>query len=107
MTTVTIGRDVTGFIRTLKAQGHSGFAQEGEDIVCAAVSALTQTAAMAAEDFGGITRIEEEPPVLSLELKKSLSASEMHDVQTILEAIVRGLEAVQEQYPAFLTIREV
>ena len=32
------------------AEGHSGFAEEGSDIVCAAVSAVTQTAAIQAED---------------------------------------------------------
>ena len=32
-----------------EATGHSGYADEGSDIVCAAVSALTQTAAIQAE----------------------------------------------------------
>lgn len=33
-----------------EATGHSGYAEEGSDIVCAAVSAVTQTAAIQAED---------------------------------------------------------
>lgn len=32
-----------------EATGHSGYADEGSDIVCAAVSAVTQTAAIQAE----------------------------------------------------------
>lgn len=33
-----------GYISALRVQGHSGTAPHGEDIVCAAVSALAQTA---------------------------------------------------------------
>ncbi len=107
MTFVTVGRDATGFIRSLKASGHTGYAEAGEDIVCAAVSALTQTAAMAVEEYGVSTRIDEQTAELTIELTKSLSMQEMHDVQVILGAIVQGLQATQYQYPDFLTIREV
>ena len=34
------GNDIIGF----SAEGHTGFADRGEDIVCAAISVLTQTA---------------------------------------------------------------
>ena len=48
MTVITVlynGDNIVGFV----AKGHSGYAKHGEDIVCAAVSALTQTAYLGLE----------------------------------------------------------
>ena len=48
--------EITVFLKDGKpigfdAHGHTGYAECGEDIVCAAVSAITQTAAMAVTDI--------------------------------------------------------
>ena len=45
MTHVTLIRDRSGLVG-FEAKGHTGYADEGSDIVCSAVSALTQTAAL-------------------------------------------------------------
>ena len=42
--------DIRGFL----SAGHADWAEEGSDIVCAAVSALTQTCVNALETFTGI-----------------------------------------------------
>ena len=39
-----------GSIIGFAAQGHSGYAESGSDIVCAAVSALTQTCELGLEE---------------------------------------------------------
>lgn len=58
MTRVTIqraGETVTGF----ECKGHSGYAEEGRDIVCAAVSALTTACVNALETVAGVApRVE-------------------------------------------------
>ena len=48
--------EITVFLKDGKpigfdAHGHTGYAECGEDIVCAAVSAITQTAAMGVSDL--------------------------------------------------------
>lgn len=43
MITVTIFRLPDGFISRFEAQGHSGLAESGQDIICAGVSAIAQT----------------------------------------------------------------
>ena len=40
MTTVTVYTAHDGYCRGFECHGHAGYAQEGEDIVCAAVSML-------------------------------------------------------------------
>ncbi|MCL2547760.1 MAG: ribosomal-processing cysteine protease Prp [Symbiobacteriaceae bacterium] len=44
MTEIFFIRDTAGRITSFSAKGHSGFAPKGDDIVCAAVSALLQAA---------------------------------------------------------------
>jgi hypothetical protein len=40
MTQVTFYRNESGDLTRFRIEGHSGYAEEGEDIVCAAISAL-------------------------------------------------------------------
>ena len=42
MVQVDICKDKQGMITGYKVSGHAGFAEEGMDIICSAVSALTQ-----------------------------------------------------------------
>ena len=108
MIEILCGRDASGFIRRLASVGHSGYAQAGEDIVCAAVSALTQTAAIAFEEMEiGVTQVDEEAALLTIELPSHLPLNEMHDAQVILRTIIGGLAAIAEEYPDYVSIREV
>ena len=49
MIKVKIHRDDAGTVDGLKVSGHAGYAENGEDIICAAVSTLTETAVGYAE----------------------------------------------------------
>ena len=42
MVSVDLFKNRQGMITGYKVSGHAGFAEEGSDIVCSAVSALTQ-----------------------------------------------------------------
>ena len=44
MTSIRFSRDKSGRLSGFTVVGHTGYAPEGEDIVCAGVSALSQTA---------------------------------------------------------------
>ncbi len=83
--------------------GHADYAPRGEDIVCAAVSVLTQTALL------GLLRYAVHPVQykmksgrLSLQLEK-----EPTDVtDTILETMAMGLEEIARNYPDRVQIQE-
>ena len=53
MTTIRIFR-TEGHITAVNVEGHTGYAEEGSDIVCAAVSALTQGALLGIREVAGI-----------------------------------------------------
>ncbi|MBO2516017.1 MAG: ribosomal-processing cysteine protease Prp [Clostridiales bacterium] len=100
MTTIRVsskdGR-ITGFT----CKGHSGYAEEGSDIVCAAVSALTQTAVNALET---VAKVTPEVKVKDGSLEARLPDTENHDAQIILQSMVQGLRDISESYPAFVRL---
>ena len=94
---------LTGF----KVQGHSGYAFEGQDIVCAAVSALTQTI------LNGLKSVQRLPMVSVLDDKKAFleailsdkaSNEEIEKAQTLLQTLLEGLQAIEQQYPKYVHV---
>ena len=101
MTTVEIahrGDWIVGFT----ASGHTGYAEEGEDIVCAAVSAITQTAMMGLKHFEPSTKAHwaaVEDPILQVSVPRPT-----RETQVILETMVIGLEDILSGVPACVRI---
>lgn len=109
MTRITVlyesGR-ITGF----KAEGHTGYADRDYDIVCAGVSALTQTAYLGlAEIVGADVDFKVGDGVLRLKLGRELSEKQREQAELILGTMVAGLRSIEENYSDYLKLikREV
>ncbi len=97
MTCITITRS-RGHIVKVKAEGHTGYAESGSDIICAAVSALTQAAREGLEK------------VLGMKVKdstrdgfKEFSIKEYNpESDAILETMALALKDIAKQYPRYL-----
>ena len=104
MIQVTFKKNSRGLITQFEVKGHASFAPRGEDIVCAAVSALTQTAVMSLEKIAGL-----EPDVqvtdgyLSCRLPEVPGAGKI-EVSVIMDSMALGLEETAENYPGYLRI---
>ena len=85
-----------------RAEGHSGYAEEGSDIVCAAVSVLGATCVNSLESVCGIVPVitENRDGLLAFHVN---DPSE-HDAQVLLGALKQGLTDIEEQFPANLKI---
>lgn len=92
------------------AVGHTGYADAGEDIVCAAVSAITQTAA------AGITELIKAPCALEivdgelhLMLESSVEGELLDKAELILGTMLLGLRSIETDYSDYLKVlkREV
>lgn len=95
-------REVIGY----EIKGHTGFAEAGQDIVCAAVSVLAQTGANALEKLAGLEpRIQMEDGYLQVMLPENLQESEREQAKTILDTILVGLEDVVDAYPRYVRLR--
>lgn len=105
MTRVTIWRDAGGRITGMRAKGHTGAGEAGFDLVCSAVSALTQTAVNALEEIAGIPTA---PRVSDGYLSFRLPGEPIGDsaaAQIILRTVLRGLLDIESSYPAYVQIQ--
>ena len=97
------GKELTG----CRAEGHSGWAEAGSDIVCAAVSILTCTCVNALESVCGvIPRITEHNPergILAFELPDRTKA-ENEKAQILMKALRQGLKDLTTEYPQNVTL---
>ncbi len=106
MTKVSIGKQ-SGRIVSVDCDGHTGYGVEGEDIVCAALSSIVQTAVLGLMGVAGInlklTR-DDKCGRLSFKLPDNLSESMRHDADTILETMLMGIADLYEGYSDFIEL---
>ena len=93
-----------GAIVRLTVSGHAGYADHGSDIVCAAASALVQTAAHGVVTFcGGARATANNDPDggYVLDVPRGGNAR----AQAVLESTVAGLRAIARRHPDHLAVR--
>ena len=95
-------------IVTIEATGHSGYAEEGSDIVCSAVSTLMQNLA------NGLTEIikanakvivDEDIPHLSISLCEE-NEEKFKYAQMLMQTTILSLKEVANGYSKFIKIKE-
>ncbi|MFQ5794476.1 MAG: ribosomal-processing cysteine protease Prp [Candidatus Bipolaricaulia bacterium] len=107
MVEIKISRDEKRKIREFESSGHANYAEVGQDIVCAGVSSLLQTAVLGLEVY-----LRTEPKVKQKEgwLRCRVDRDEIYmdrEIDAILETMLLGLKAIQEQHPDHLKLEEV
>ncbi len=99
MIKVLIKREENRFV-SLEVKGHADSAPHGQDLVCAAVSAVLT---------GGLNNLKD---VKAFDIKldegdahvKAIKELSSHD-EIVLETIIVSLKTIQESYPQFITIK--
>lgn len=94
-------------IEKVEIKGHSGYARSGKDIVCGAVSAITQTALLGLMEVSTqkVDYIKnDEEGYLKFFVPKSFEETEKIKQQTILETMIIGLRDIQKGYNAFVKV---
>ena len=95
---------ITGF----SVSGHSGYAENGKDIVCAAISAIVTMAEATINDVCGAkakVRVKEEDARVTLTLPASCDEEE--SVQAVLAGMMLTLCSMRDDYPDFIEVLEV
>ena len=95
---------ITGF----SVSGHSGYAEAGQDIVCAAVSAVVGMAEATINDVCGAkakVRVKEEDARVTLTLPAVCDEEE--SVQAVLAGLLLYLCNLRDEYPDYIEVLEV
>ena len=95
---------ITGF----SVSGHSGYAEAGSDIVCAAISAVVTMAEATINEVCGAkakVRVKEEDARVTLTLPAS--CDEEDAVQAVLAGMLLTLAGMRDDYPDFIEVLEV
>ena len=100
--------DHDGRISGFTVSGHSGYAEAGADVVCAAVSTAVQFASITIEEVLGNrckTKVNEEEARITLTLPASCEEEEA--VQAVLTGMMLTLCELRDQYPDYIEVMEV
>ena len=95
---------ITGF----SISGHSGYAEAGQDIVCAAISAVVTMAEATINDICGAkakVRVKDADARITLTLPTSCDEEE--SVQAVLAGMMLTLVSLAEQHPDYIEVLEV
>ncbi|MCI8853039.1 MAG: ribosomal-processing cysteine protease Prp [Lachnospiraceae bacterium] len=101
MITVTVYKHSDEY-KGFRCEGHAGYAQEGEDIVCAAVSVLTVNTvnsieAFTEDAFSG----EEKDGFVSCMLTGCVS----EETRLLMDSMVLGLSHIKNNYDDYIQLR--
>lgn len=98
-------RDTRGMVVGYKVSGHAGYGEEGTDIICSAVSALTQAPVIGLEKHLQLKpscSVNREDGVLEV----ALGCAPDELTQAVLMTMYYGLGSIARQCPEYLEIRE-
>ncbi len=106
MTKVVFTRRGNSIVR-VRCDGHTGYGAEGEDIVCAALSSIVQTAVLGIMQLVGVNadyQVDSSEASLSLDIPKGISDSQRHDCDIILNTLLLGVNDLYQGYSDFIEL---
>ena len=102
MTKITLKYDPEGMILGFECKGHSGYGEEGSDIVCAAVSALSIACSNSLMTVAGcIPAVCEKDAYLSVLIRPE---DINHDTQIIFRVFEQGVNDIVKAYPQYISL---
>lgn len=112
MIAITVYRSPQGGIHGFSTEGHAESAPQGQDIVCAAVSAIVQTAVFGLYEVAGFTMecaLEPDTGRVTRTLPRGLAGANREayqKAQAILAAMAVGLRSTAGNHQEYVTYRE-
>ena len=109
MTTASFATDGSRIV-SFQVKGHSGLAESGEDILCAAVTSAVRLTECAINDVLGLeaaVKVSEKDASITLKLPRNLEGEADQVCQTLLAAMMVYFVQLQEEYPEHINVMEV
>jgi uncharacterized protein YsxB (DUF464 family) len=107
MIRIVISRNSAGSITSLEIGGHSGYAEEGADIICSAVSATAYTAAGALGELAGLKDCySESSGHMTIRLPDNMSAKQAETAAIIMETTAIGFKQIEHSYGRYVSVMD-
>jgi hypothetical protein len=109
MTKVIVKKN-NNHIVEVEALGHTGYGVSGEDIVCAALSSILQTAVLGVLNVANVQasiKRDDKSGYLKLCVPSNLTNNERHDVDMILNTMLVGVSDLKLGYSNFIELEEI
>jgi len=106
MTQVKIRRK-KGKIVSVSCDGHTDYGEEGEDILCAALSSVVQTAVLGLMQVARIDvsyKVNAKEGLLELKLPERLTEQERNNADMILETMYLGIADLNSEYGKYIKL---
>ena len=92
-------------ISSIECSGHTGYACEGEDIVCAAISSIIQTAVLGVLMLAKVdAEVKKDDGYLLIKIPKNLSEDRKRDCNLLLNAAILGVSDIREEYSDYIEL---
>lgn len=100
---LTKNNDIVSFV----VSGHTGYADYGKDIVCSAVSSITQSACLGIKKvlkINAVIKKDNKSGYLELKLPKDLSQQKLQEAQIILKTMQLSLTDLLSSYSDYIKL---
>ena len=99
MIQITVKRDRNKTVREIEINGHAGYAEYGQDVICAAVSALALNMANSVEAFTEdhfVGSVSEDGGSFRFSFPDTISP----ESQLLMKSLILGLQNIRDEYGA-------
>lgn len=104
MTDITITKK-NGSIVEVECVGHTGFGEEGEDILCAGLSTVVQSTLLGLLQVAGINvKYKTGEGSLRFTLPANLSSSQRHDADVLLNTMLLAIDDFYTEYSDYINL---
>lgn len=109
MTDIKLTRKNNSIVE-VEASGHTGYGEQGEDIVCAGISTLLQSSLLGLLQVAKVNvkyRVDVETGKLKFTLPADMTEQERHDADVILNTLLAGLQDFYTEYSDFINLEVI
>ena len=110
MIRVKILKSFNGNILKYLVDGHAGYSRKGNDIVCSAVSMLSQTTLVSLNEVCGIDEneiyyhIDDNKGHMEVSIPSSLDSVKMNKAQIVMKTFETGIKLLIDSYGEYVTL---
>lgn len=104
MTSVTFKKK-DEYLVSFKIEGHAGYDEENDDIVCSAISMVSQTTVIGIEE---VLKVDAHYCIQDGFLNLSLEKNSMNDIekcQVLLQTMLLGLKSIEITYGDYINVK--